>query len=116
MDQLEGTLLKFLHLCEGLKIELRNGYTSAGKRESVADHTWRISMMVLLFSSFLDQKISIEKALKIAIVHDLAELLTGDKPYFFYEGKNDLRCVKAEEELNAMKNIANSLPKEIGDD
>jgi putative hydrolases of HD superfamily len=109
-------LLKFIHLSEGLKNELRNGHTSNGKRESVADHTWRISLMVVLFSSFLDQKISIEKALKIAIVHDLAEVLTGDKPYFLYEGKEDLKLLKAKEEFGAMQKITKDLPEEIGNE
>lgn len=116
MSNMEYTLLKFIHLSEGLKKELRNGHTSNGKRESVADHTWRISLMVMLFSRSLDQTISIERALKIAIVHDLAEVLTGDKPYFIFEGKEELKRIKAEEELEAMQRIKNSLPGEIGDE
>jgi len=110
----ELALLKFIHMAEGLKKELRNGHTSNGKRESVADHTWRISLMALMFSRSLDQQISIEKALKIAIVHDLAELLTGDKPYFVYEGKADLQHIKAQEELAAMQKIQDILPEAIG--
>lgn len=116
MFDIEDTLLKFLHLSERLKNELRNGYTSTERRESVADHTWRTSLMVILLANFLDQPISIEKALKISIVHDLAELITGDKPYFFYEGKEELQRIKAEEELEAMQKIKNSLPEEIGNE
>lgn len=110
----ELALLKFIHIAEGLKKELRNGHTSNGKRESVADHTWRISLMALIFSRYLDQQISIEKALKIAIVHDLAELLTGDKPYFVFEDKPDLQHVKAQEELAAMRKIQDMLPEAVG--
>lgn len=110
----EISLLKFIHMAEGLKNELRNGHTSNGKRESVADHTWRISLMALMFSRSLDRQISIEKALKIAIVHDLAELLTGDKPYFVYEGKEDLQQAKIQEELAAMQKIQHILPEAVG--
>lgn len=114
MTNEEIPLLKFIHMAEGLKNELRNGHTSNGKRESVADHTWRISLMALMFSRSLDRQISVEKALKIAIVHDLAELLTGDKPYFVYEGKADLQQVKAQEELAAMQKIQHILPEAVG--
>ena len=97
MNDDETALLKFIHTAEGLKNELRNGHTSKNKRESVAEHTWRISLMALMCSRFLDHKISVEKALKIAIVHDLAELLTGDKPYFVYEENASLQQKKSQE-------------------
>ena len=116
MDGIESVLLEFLHLSEGLKNELRNSRTSNEKRESVAEHTWRVSLMVLVFSSFLDRKICLEKALKIAIVHDLAELITGDKPYFVYEGQPDMKQDKFEQELSAMKHIRSLLPETVGED
>jgi putative hydrolase of HD superfamily len=116
MKEPENILLKFLHLSEKLKNELRQGYTSNEKRESVAEHTWRVSFMVLLFSSFLDQKISIEKALKIAIVHDLAELITGDKPCFIYEGQESGKQDKFAQELYAMKYIRSLLPETAGEE
>ncbi len=114
MNNEEMALLSFIHMAEGLKNELRNGRTSNGKRESVADHTWRMSLMTLIFSRFLDRQISIEKALKIAIIHDLAELLTGDKPYFVCEGRVDLQQIKAQEELAAMHKIQHVLPEAVG--
>jgi putative hydrolase of HD superfamily len=114
MEEIENALLKFLHLSEGLKNELRNGRTSTEKKESVAEHTWRVSLMVFMFSRFLDQKICVEKALKIAIVHDLAELITGDKPYFVYEGHQANKQDKFEQELNAMKHLQSLLPESIG--
>ncbi len=48
MLEVENALLKFIHLSEGLKNELRNGFTSTEKRESVAEHTWRVSLMIRL--------------------------------------------------------------------
>ncbi|MEI6241896.1 MAG: HD domain-containing protein [Chlamydiota bacterium] len=113
MDDRESSLINFIHLSEGLKNELRNGCTSTEKPESVADHTWRVSFMVLLFAQFLDQKISLEKALKMAIVHDLAELITGDKPCFFYERQQEKQD-KFDQELKAMKHIESLLPEKVG--
>ena len=116
MSGIETTLLKFLHLSEGLKNELRNGRTSNEKQESVAEHTWRVSLMVLMFANFLDQKICLEKALKIAIVHDLAEVITGDQPYFVCEGREEVKQEKFEKELSAMRYIKSLLPETVGED
>jgi len=107
-------LLEFFHFSEGLKNELRNGYTSQNKKESVAEHSWRVSLMVLLLAQSLDQKISTEKALKIAIVHDIAELLTGDKPCFLFEDDEINSREKSQKELAAMKHIKSLVPESIG--
>ncbi|HVX00646.1 MAG TPA: HD domain-containing protein [Candidatus Babeliaceae bacterium] len=114
MSNTENILLNFLHFAEGLKNELRNGRTSKERRESVAEHTWRVSLMVILFSRFLDKQISLEKALKIAIIHDIAELITGDKPYFVYEGNKHSKQDKFEQEMAAMQYIKSFLPESLG--
>lgn len=109
-------LLKFIHIAERLKNELRHGRTSSDKHESVAEHSWRMCLMVILFSKFIDKDISLERVLKMAIIHDLPEALTGDKPYFVFEGKPDSQSAKHEEELAAMRTLTDLLPKEIGDE
>ena len=38
-------LLETLHIAERLKDELRHCDTSKGRRESVAEHSWRIALM-----------------------------------------------------------------------
>ncbi|MBY6294240.1 HD domain-containing protein [Nanohaloarchaea archaeon H01] len=44
--------------------------------ESVADHSWSVAFLSILFSSEAD--INVEKVLKMVIVHDLAEAEIGD--------------------------------------
>ncbi len=107
-------LLDFFHLSKGLKNELRHGYTSKNRKESVADHTWRVSLMVIVISRFLDQEISLEKALKMAIIHDLAEVVTGDDPYFLCEESEQLQNEKFQKELLAMQHIKNLVPEIVG--
>jgi len=72
-------LLDFLRHAERLKDTLRSGYTSEGRRESVADHTWRLCLMALVLS---DQFPSVDfcRLIKICIVHDLGEAIGGDIP------------------------------------
>lgn len=46
-DRLQA-ILQTLKLAEKLKFELRHSYTSNGRQESVAEHTWRMSLMAIL--------------------------------------------------------------------
>ncbi|MBU0579064.1 HD domain-containing protein [Patescibacteria group bacterium] len=41
-------ILKFFHEIEALKKLLRHSWLSDGRQESVAEHTWRITMMALI--------------------------------------------------------------------
>jgi len=50
------SILKVLKLAERLKFELRHSYTSSGRQESVAEHTWRMALMAVLIEPLLSQK------------------------------------------------------------
>ena len=69
--------LEILHVAEKLKCITRHSDTSTGRRESVAEHCWRVSLMALLCENeFPDADIL--KVLKMCIIHDLGEAFTGD--------------------------------------
>ncbi|WP_120497251.1 HD domain-containing protein [Kiloniella sp. EL199] len=72
-------LLNFLRASEPLKSTLRSGYTASGRRESTAEHTWRLSLMALLLEDEYPE-MDLLKLLKICIVHDLGEVINGDIP------------------------------------
>ncbi|QEL21071.1 HD domain-containing protein [Limnoglobus roseus] len=80
MDAIELTgVLDFLRAAEQLKNTLRNSWTSAGRRESTAEHTWRLCLMAVLFrESFPD--VDFAKLIKICVIHDLGEAVGGDIP------------------------------------
>ncbi|MFA5261864.1 MAG: HD domain-containing protein [Candidatus Omnitrophota bacterium] len=94
-------ILKFLHLAEKLKCELRHSWLSNGRQESVAEHSWRISLMACVFYSHLEVKVDLEKSLKMAIVHDLAEEEAYDVPAFESHRQEEKKLA----ELKAMQNI-----------
>ncbi len=72
-------VLEFLRAAERLKNTTRSGFTSEGRPESVAEHTWRLCLMaVVLGPSFPD--VDFAKLVKICIVHDLGEAIGGDVP------------------------------------
>jgi putative hydrolases of HD superfamily len=50
------------------------------RRESTADHSWRLGLMAILWGNHLDNKINTEHAVKMALVHDLGEAIAGDVP------------------------------------
>lgn len=72
-------LLEFLRDAERLKTVARSGYTSAGERESVAEHTWRLSLMALLVAPEFPE-VDFARLVKICLVHDLGEAIGGDVP------------------------------------
>lgn len=78
MDKKE--ILKFIHFSEKLKDELRHSWTSKDRQESVAEHTWRASLMAMLLAPKLDEKVDLLKVLKMIAVHDLSEAVVGDTP------------------------------------
>jgi putative hydrolases of HD superfamily len=76
--ELEG-ILAFLRTAERLKSTPRSGWTTAGERESVAAHTWRLSLMAAVLSDRFPG-IDLARLLKICLIHDLGEALHGDVP------------------------------------
>ncbi|MBN6731574.1 HD domain-containing protein [Burkholderia multivorans] len=71
--------LDFLREAERLKDVLRSGRTSSGRRESTAEHSWRLCLMALAFADALPG-IDTLKLLELCVVHDLGEALHGDIP------------------------------------
>ena len=72
-------ILTFLRAAERLKTVVRSGWTSAGDPESVADHTWRLCLMAMLFYGRRPE-VDLLRLLKMCLIHDLGEALSGDVP------------------------------------
>lgn len=71
--------LKFLERAEALKDTLRSGFTAQGRREDTASHSWRLCLWILVFEDHFPE-LDIAKMLKIALLHDLGEVVSGDIP------------------------------------
>lgn len=76
--ELDG-ILEFLRTAELLKSQPRSGWTTAGERESVAAHSWRLCLMAAVLGDRF-AGIDLVRLLKICLVHDLGETLQGDVP------------------------------------
>jgi putative hydrolase of HD superfamily len=77
-DELDG-VLAFLRLAERLKTVTRSGWTSEGRRESVAEHSWRLCLMAMVLYGRTNA-IDFARLLKMCLIHDLGEALGGDVP------------------------------------
>lgn len=96
-------LIAFLTRAEKLKCITRHSWTSSGRHESVAEHCWRLSLMAMLCADEF-KGIDKEKLLKLCIIHDLGEAITGDIPSFYKTREND------ESESEAFSELISSLP------
>lgn len=75
------TFLTILSAAEKLKCNTRHSWTSNGRHESVADHSWRLALMALLVRDEFP-KLNIDKVIRMCLIHDLGEAFTGDIPTF----------------------------------
>ncbi|MEM8805854.1 MAG: HD domain-containing protein [Cyanobacteria bacterium P01_G01_bin.38] len=71
--------ISFIQQAEQLKDVLRSAYTSSGRQESTAAHTWRLCLMAMVFEQDF-KGVDFAKLLKICIIHDLGEAISGDIP------------------------------------
>ena len=97
--------LDFLRSAERLKDTLRSGYTVQGRTESVADHSWRLTLLAMTFADQLPD-IDLLRLLKICVLHDLGEAIHGDIP----APAQDLAAPKSAKERNDFSSLIASLP------
>ncbi len=74
-------LLEIIHTTEKLKDTMRHCYTSQGRRESVAEHSWRIALMAYFIRDEFPEA-DMDKVIRMCLIHDLGEIFTGDIPTF----------------------------------
>ncbi|MFE8702872.1 HD domain-containing protein [Cytobacillus sp. FJAT-54145] len=107
-------ILEIIKLGEKLKYELRHSWLSNGRQESVAEHTWRVSLMAMLIEPMLKEEINTSRLLKMIIIHDLVEAEAGDVPAFDTLDNKQLKELKAQNEIHAIERIRDTLGNELG--
>ena len=83
-------LLSALHVAERLKDTTRHCDTSGGRRESVAEHSWRLALLAWWLSDDFPE-LDTDKVIRMCLIHDLGECFTGDIPTFRKTGADEDR-------------------------
>ncbi|MBE6811944.1 MAG: HD domain-containing protein [Ruminococcaceae bacterium] len=95
--------ITFLNKIEKLKCTLRHSWTSSGRQESVAEHSWRLAVMAMLCNDEYPD-IDIDKVIKMSLIHDFGEAITGDIPAFLKTNHDETK------ENEAVKYLISELP------
>ncbi|MBE6861450.1 MAG: HD domain-containing protein [Ruminococcus sp.] len=74
-------ILDALNVAERLKDATRHCYTKNGRHESVAEHSWMMTLMAFFIKDEFPEA-DMDKVIKMCIIHDLGEAFTGDIPTF----------------------------------
>ncbi len=97
-------LLDIMQVAERLKDTTRHCYTAKGRKESVAEHSWMMTVMAYFLRDEFPQ-VDMDKVIKMCIIHDLGECFTGDVPVF------DKTSANEEKEEKLLNNWVESLPQ-----
>ena len=96
--------LDFLKVAEKLKCNTRHSYTSSGRHESVAEHSWRLTMMAYFMRDEFPEA-DIDKVIKMCMFHDMGEAITGDIPSF------EKTSADSDHENHVMDELLDTLPE-----
>lgn len=99
-------LLETLNIAERLKDTTRHCYTKNGRHESVAEHSWMMTLMAFFLKEEFPEA-DMDKVIRMCIIHDLGEAFTGDIPTFEKTQEHE----QTEEEL--LEAWVNTLPETI---
>ena len=96
-------LFEILAVAERLKCNTRHSWTSTGRRESVAEHSWRLALTALFLRDEFPA-LDMDRVIRMCLIHDLGECFTGDIPSFLKS------CGDEERERSALETWVASLP------
>jgi putative hydrolase of HD superfamily len=95
---------QFILELDKLKLVFRNTITEQDRKESTAEHSWSVSMIVISLMNQLKSEfgeIDELKAIKLALMHDVVEIYAGDVMAFDIEARKD----KEKTEIEALKKL-----------
>ncbi len=114
MEKDLNKIYSFFQQAEELKKTIRFLQRKKMVRESSADHSWKLAIMTFVLINELNLEIDSLKAIKIALLHDLVEAITGDIDYgLIIKGKVSIKT-KEDKEIKAIQKIKEILPRKSG--
>ena len=78
--------LQFVNELDLLKTVYRRAYVSDQSRhENSAEHSWHLALTLLILHQTLAPEMDVDHAVRMALVHDIAEIGAGDVPVYSSE-------------------------------
>ncbi|MBE5994054.1 MAG: HD domain-containing protein [Paenibacillaceae bacterium] len=99
-------LIEFLGILEKLKCNTRHNWTTNGRQESVAEHSWRLAVLAMLMEDDFPE-LDMNKVIRMCLIHDWGEAVTGDIPAFIKTEADE------EKEADAIETLLKNLPETI---
>jgi len=119
---MSGDLVALFRTLEHLKRTKRTGWIDRGvpapEVESVADHTLMTALIAWL-AALADETLDADRVLKLAIIHDLAEAIVGDRPpYEPHEvpSRDDIDALRAFFSIRHLRSPENAARKRRDED
>lgn len=109
-DELEKCFEFILELEKLKAVQRKVKPLGLDRYENSAEHSWQLSVAALVLAKFANEKIEVEKVIKMLIVHDIGEIDADDVFFFNEAGRADAK----DKELLAMERIFGILPDEKG--
>lgn len=91
-------LIVFMNIAEKLKCNTRHSWTSSGRHESVAEHSWRMGLLAMAVADEFNE-LDMNKVIKMCLIHDLGEAITGDIPTFYKTASDEVIELNAIDQL-----------------
>ena len=100
-------ILEFMVEIEKLKDVKRKSKPVGLKRyENSAEHSWHVCLSALMLKDYANEKINIDRVIKMLLIHDLGEIDSGDTIIYESE-KKELK----ENEANGVRRLLDILPE-----
>lgn len=98
-------LITYFKYQNGLKHVFRSIQDQNGRRESSAEHSWSVAMMVWFLTKPIEEELGVKldqnRLMKMALIHDIVEIEAGDVDAWDKKGRVEV----ADKEVVAIENI-----------
>ncbi len=100
--------ISFIEEAERLKSVIRTAWTGSGRRESTAEHSWRLALFAGIMSNDYPG-LDMSKVLMMSLIHDIGEIYEGD----ISAALNPDKERKYDTECRAAKAVFSILPEPL---
>jgi putative hydrolase of HD superfamily len=101
-----SVLINFLMHADRLKnVRRRIPTANSKRRERTAEHCWHIALAVVVLHRFAAEEVNLDRAVTLAVLHDLPEVEAGDTFIF-----SPRELTRRKRECVAMENLLCGLP------